>query len=59
MERVAGLCLRTDETRLHSSVEVVGESIEDAAASHFIWLMNYSFDHLHDLVVAQLIAGVS
>lgn len=59
MERVAGLCLRTDETRLHSSVEVVGESIEDAGASHFIWLVNYSFDHLHDLVVAQLIASIS
>lgn len=53
------LCPLTDEARLHSSVEVVGEGVEDAAALHFIRLVHDSFDYLHDLVVAQLVARIA
>lgn len=48
----------TDEARLHSSVEVVRKGVEDTAALHFIRLVHYSFDYLHNLIVAQLIACI-
>lgn len=53
------LCPLTNEARIHSSVIVVGESVEDAAALHLIGLVHYSFDYLHHLIVAQLIACVA
>ena len=53
------LCPLTNEARLHSSVKVVGEGVEDAAALHFIWLVHYSFDYLHNLIIAQLVSGVA
>lgn len=53
------LCPLTNEARLHSSVVVVGEGVEDAAALHFIRLVHYSFDDLHHLIVAQLIACIA
>lgn len=53
------LCPLTDEARLYSSVEVVGESVEDAAAFHFIRLEHYSLDDLHHLIVAQLISRIA
>ena len=59
LEGDSGLCPLTNEARLHSSVVVVGESVEDTAALHFIRLMHYSFDYLHHLVVAQLIACIA
>lgn len=57
--RLAGRCPPTNEARFHSSVEVVGESVEDAAALHFIRLVHDPFDDLHHLVVAQLIACIA
>lgn len=49
----------TDEAGLHSSVEVVGEGVEHAAALHLIGLVDFSFDDPHHLVVAQLVARVA
>lgn len=54
-----GLCPLTNEAGLHSSVEVVGEGVEDTAALHFIRLVHYSFDDLHNLIVAQLISCIA
>ena len=54
-----GLCPLTDEARLHSSVEVVGESVEDTTALYFIRLVHYSLDYLHHLIVAQLVACIA
>lgn len=54
-----GLYPLTNEAGLHRSVEVVGESVEYTAALDFIRLVHDSFDHLHHLVVAQLVACVA
>ncbi len=54
-----GLCPLTNEASLHSSVVVVGERVEDAAAPHFIRLVHDSFDYPHHLIVAQLIACIA
>lgn len=53
------VCPLTDEARFHSSVKVVGESVEDTAALHFVRLVHYSFDYLHHFIVAQLIACIA
>lgn len=56
---LAGLLLLTYEASLHSSIVVVGKSIEDTAAFHFIRLVKIALDDPHDLVVAQFIACIS
>lgn len=54
-----GDCPLTNQSRFHSSVKVVRESVEDTAALHFIRLVNYPFDYFHHLIVAQLVARIA
>lgn len=57
--RPPGRSALTNQARLHGSVEVVGESVEDAAALHLVRLVHLPLDHPHHLVVAQLVARVA
>lgn len=49
----------TNKTRLHSSVIVIGEGIEDAVSLDFIGLVYDPFHHTHSFMVAQFISCIT
>lgn len=56
---IASPIVLTNEARFHSSVIVVGEGIENAAALHLKGLVYDPFDDLQDLIVAEFVACIT
>ena len=52
-------CSLTDEACIHSSVKVIGESVEDAAVLQFVRLVDDPLHHFEDLLVTQLVSCIT